>query len=262
MTENKIIQGELTYVAKTGGIKINGTDKWINASPGVKKLFADGDLTIEAVKKKLLNKEVNIELDAQGFWNSIWIPEEVEAQLEDIEETESNKETTQSITEGTQSALPKDKPLEKVYKAEFKKPENKETEDNYFTKLNKVRLEVSKKLNLNYVSWADAWKALKEIHPEAVYFVHESKEESPLFRAGTGGVVKVSVAIKPEDSSESYITNTVTLPVMGLKNEGVIYNEITSMQVNKSIQRALVKAIAMHGLGIYVFQGENNPEED
>ena len=47
------------------------------------------------------------------------------------------------------------------------------------------------------------------------------------------------------------------LPIMNFRNQSITVDNITSMDVNKAIQRATVKAIAMHGLGLAVYQGED-----
>lgn len=49
---------------------------------------------------------------------------------------------------------------------------------------------------------------------------------------------------------------------MDMRNQSIPLASITSMNVNKSIQRALVKAIARHGLGLYIYAGEDYPEEE
>ena len=52
------------------------------------------------------------------------------------------------------------------------------------------------------------------------------------------------------------------LPIMDMKNASIPLGQITSFQVNKAIQRSLTKAIARHGLGLYIYAGEDLPEEE
>lgn len=52
------------------------------------------------------------------------------------------------------------------------------------------------------------------------------------------------------------------LPVMDMKNASIPLGQITSFAVNKAIQRSLTKAIARHGLGLYIYAGEDLPEEE
>lgn len=52
------------------------------------------------------------------------------------------------------------------------------------------------------------------------------------------------------------------LPVMDFKNRSIPLEQITSFDVNKAIQRSLTKAVARHGLGLYIYAGEDLPETD
>lgn len=51
------------------------------------------------------------------------------------------------------------------------------------------------------------------------------------------------------------------LPVMDYRNKSILLNNVTSFDVNKAIQRSLTKALARHGLGLYIYAGEDLPEE-
>ena len=50
------------------------------------------------------------------------------------------------------------------------------------------------------------------------------------------------------------------LPIMDYKNKSIPLENVTSFDVNKSIQRSLTKALARHGLGLYLYAGEDLPE--
>ena len=52
------------------------------------------------------------------------------------------------------------------------------------------------------------------------------------------------------------------LPVMDFKNKSIPLDSVTSFDINKSIQRSLTKAVARHGLGLYIYAGEDLPEEE
>jgi hypothetical protein len=52
------------------------------------------------------------------------------------------------------------------------------------------------------------------------------------------------------------------LPVMDLKNRSIPAEAVTSFDVNKAIQRSLTKAVARHGLGLYIYAGEDLPEDE
>jgi hypothetical protein len=50
------------------------------------------------------------------------------------------------------------------------------------------------------------------------------------------------------------------LPVMDFRNASITVDKVTSFDVNKAIQRSLTKAVARHGLGLYIYAGEDLPE--
>lgn len=127
---------------------------------------------------------------------------------------------------------------------------------NYFEELNSVNLngKIEKKNGLSYVSWAYAWQEVKKKFPEANYTVYKNKDEWNYFTDGKTCWVEVGVTINGIEHREP-------LPVMDYRNKSIELDKITSMDVCKSIQRALTKACARHGLGLYVYAGEDLPEE-
>lgn len=131
---------------------------------------------------------------------------------------------------------------------------------NYFTELNSVNVndKVEKKGNLSYLSWAYAWGEVKKRYPDANYKIYERDTEfGPVnyFTDGRTGWVKTSVTINGIEHVEE-------LPIMDNRNNSMIYEAITSTDVNKTIQRSLTKAIARHGLGLYIYAGEDIPEAE
>lgn len=134
--------------------------------------------------------------------------------------------------------------------------ENEEN-NNYFVELNNVNVngKVEEKNGLKYLSWAFAWGELKKKHPDATFTVYENAEGWNYHTDRATCWVKVGVTVNGIEHIE-------TLPVMDYKNRSIAYDNVTSMDVNKAIQRAKAKAIADHGLGLYVYAGEDLPEAD
>jgi hypothetical protein len=128
--------------------------------------------------------------------------------------------------------------------------------ENYFTKL--FDIDVSKKTEkkggLTYLSWAWAWAELKKLHPDAEYTVYENAEGWNYHTDGKTCWVKTGVKVE-------HIEHIEYLPVMDFKNRSIPAEQVTSFDVNKAIQRSLTKAIGRHGLGLYIYAGEDLPEE-
>lgn len=131
-----------------------------------------------------------------------------------------------------------------------------ETNKNYFIELNKIEWEVSKKQNLSYISWANAWDMVKREYPEANYKkIRNSLDNSYLFKSGTWWMCEVEVTV-------NWITHSADLPVLDFRNSPVAYEKIDSFQINKTLQRAFTKALAMHGIWLYVYRWEDLPDEE
>ena len=102
----------------------------------------------------------------------------------------------------------------------------------------------------DYLSWAHAVREMLKVFPEATWRVHEY-EGMPYMETSTGYYVKVSVDIEN-------VVRTQIHPVLNNKNEPI--EKPNSFQINTSIQRCLAKAIALHGLGLVLFAGEDLPD--
>ncbi len=126
--------------------------------------------------------------------------------------------------------------------------------ESVFQRLSKIELKTDKKIGLTYVSWAEAWQELKKLYPTANSKVYETPTGMFYWTDGKPCWVKVGVTVEGFEHIEYY-------PVMDLKNKSVSYENVTSSEVNKAIQRGITKAIARHGLGLYVYNGEDYPEE-
>lgn len=127
--------------------------------------------------------------------------------------------------------------------------------DNYFKLLNSIDVNehVEKKNNLSYLSWAWAWAELKNVFPDATYTIYENNEGWNYFTDGRTGWVKTGVTVNGIEHIEY-------LPIMDFRNKSIPLENITSFDVNKAIQRSLTKAVARHGLGLYIYAGEDLPE--
>ena len=131
--------------------------------------------------------------------------------------------------------------------------------ENYFQKLYDidVKEKMKKKNGLNYVSWAAAWAEVKKIYPDATYHIYERETPDGLvinyFTDGKTCWVKTGVTINNIEHIEE-------LPVMDFKNQSITLDNVTSSDVNKAIQRSLTKACARHGFALYIYEGEDLPE--
>lgn len=137
-----------------------------------------------------------------------------------------------------------------------------------FEELNKINVNDKKetKGKLTYLSWCFAWGELKKIDPLAFYTVYENERGWNYHTDNATCWVKVGVTVHYVDDNEPDRVDAVEhieyLPVMDYNNKSIPLESVTSMDVNKAIQRAITKAIARHGLGLYIYAGEDLPEED
>lgn len=128
-----------------------------------------------------------------------------------------------------------------------------------FENLNKINVNehTESKNGLTYLSWAWAWGEVKKAYPEATYTIYQNDELGgmPYFTDGKTCFVKTGVTIEGLEHIEF-------LPVMDYKNKSIPADTVTSFNINKAIQRSLTKACARHGLGLYIYAGEDLPEGD
>lgn len=125
-----------------------------------------------------------------------------------------------------------------------------------------VNEHVEKKKDLTYLSWAWAWSETKKACPDATYHIGQTEYDPQL-----GFMCHTNVTIEGE-------TLEMWLPVMdgankSMKKEPYTYQTrfgekvveaATTFDINKTIMRCLVKNLAMFGLGIYIYAGEDLPE--
>lgn len=113
------------------------------------------------------------------------------------------------------------------------------------------------KNGLTYLSWAWAWTMVKKLYPESYYTIYENKDGWNYFTDGKTCWVKTGVTVVDGDWQLEHIEY---LPVMNHRNASIPVGQVDSFAVNKAIQRSLTKAIARHGLGLYIYAGEDLPE--
>lgn len=140
-----------------------------------------------------------------------------------------------------------------------------------------VSAKLGKKRGLSYLSWADAEAEVKKRYPDRTHKIYTRRvttkitktyplegggtktvEESyetdiPYFHDGRTCFVEVGVTIEGHEEKEIF-------PVRNVKNGAVPVDLVTMVDVNKALQRAFVKACARQGLGLYVYAGEDLPE--
>lgn len=113
-----------------------------------------------------------------------------------------------------------------------------------------------KKNGLTYLSWAWAWAEVLKADPEATWeaveFFQPDGTSAPCMYIGEGSaMVKTIVTIKGK-------ARTCLLPVMDHRNKAI--KNPDAFAVNTAIMRCMTKAISMHGLGLYIYAGEDLPE--
>ena len=129
---------------------------------------------------------------------------------------------------------------------------------------------IEKKKDLTYLSWTYAWAEVKKKYPNATCKIHlfGEKQLPYIFDESAGYMVFTSVTIEN-------LTHTMWLPVMDAANKAmkskpynydtkfkkdILVEAATMFDVNKTIMRCLVKNLAMFGLGLYIYSGEDLPE--
>lgn len=133
-----------------------------------------------------------------------------------------------------------------------------------------VNSKTEKKNKLTYLSWSHAWSELLTICPDATYSITKQNNGLPyVFDELTGYMVFTSVTIEN-------ITREMWLPVMDGANKAMIdrpyeydtryggkktCEKASMFDINKTIMRCLVKNLAMFGLGLYIYAGEDLPDE-
>ncbi len=114
-----------------------------------------------------------------------------------------------------------------------------------------IKSKIEKKGNQNYLSWANAWGFAKQKYPSIQRIVYEdSLTGLNYFNDGLTAYVKVGIVIEGLEHIDY-------LPIMSYNNKSIKIQEVTSFEVSKTIQRSTVKALALHGLGLQMWSGED-----
>jgi len=152
-----------------------------------------------------------------------------------------------------------------------------EKENNVFEKLKEVNVTgyVEEKNGLKYLSWAYAWQKIMELYPDAIYEIERFDDKPYLYDEKTGYMVFTRMSIEG-------VEREMWLPVMDSNNKAMLDHEYTykvkdyktggykektveiatMFDINKTIMRCLVKNLAMYGLGLALYSGEDLPEEE
>ena len=117
-----------------------------------------------------------------------------------------------------------------------------------------VSSHVKSKGKLTYLSWAWAWGEVAKRYPDANYEIYRNPDTNlPYdFVEGTGYMCYTTVTIEGKSLQ-------MWLPVIDFRNKSIL-SKATTFDINKTIMRCLTKNVAMHGLGHYIYAGEDLPE--
>ena len=136
------------------------------------------------------------------------------------------------------------------------------TEQTLFQQLNSkdVNDHVEKKNGLTYLAWSYAHQELKRIDPTFTTKYHEFPHPDvnrddffvPYLATPEGYFIQTSVTVKGQ-------TETEWLPVLDFRNKALAKGSATPFDINKAQKRCFVKAAALHGLGLYIYNGEEVP---
>lgn len=118
---------------------------------------------------------------------------------------------------------------------------------------------IKTKNNLKYLPWSVAWAEVKKVDPDATFrIIPQVMDDGGNTRFwhddGKSGWVEVGVTVNGLETIE-------VLAIMDMRNKAIQADAITAVEANKSLKRCLTKACALHGLGIYIYSGEEIPEE-
>ena len=128
---------------------------------------------------------------------------------------------------------------------------------------------IEQKNGLNYLSWAWAWDEVMKLYPEAIYEIERFDNKPYLYDEKAGYMVFTKIKIQDMERE-------MWLPVMDSNNKAMLDHEYiyktkygekkvesaTMFDINKTIMRCLVKNLAMFGLGLALYSGEDLPEEE
>lgn len=152
---------------------------------------------------------------------------------------------------------------------EKKQQTSEELKKSIYSTLSKIDVKpyVKNKMNLNYLSWATAWGLAESHYPDLQKNITEFPEFLPTKEGWKSTGRNVGYRLTPF-GCEVEVTVTINgisqsqnLYVMDNRNKVVPYKDLTMAAINKAQQRCLVKALALFGLGLNIYAGEDLPSE-
>ena len=139
--------------------------------------------------------------------------------------------------------------------AEKKVSEPKRETESSFDYLNRQECKLEKKGMFNYVSWTNCWKIVKKHDSKATFKIYQNENGFPCWtKKGVGSFVKIGVTIDDVEYVEMF-------PVLDNRNKAIMEDMLDVFSINTAIKKGLVKACAFAGVGLYVYEGEDLPEE-
>ena len=149
-----------------------------------------------------------------------------------------------------------------IEKYEAEKAIRNEDPYNVLSKIN-VNNHTEDKNGLTYLSWAWAWDTLMAIYPDSFTEIKRPAGDYPFWTDGKTCWVEVSVSIvwKAGNGNRCRKRSEV-FPIMDYRNRSIPADKVTSFDVNTALQRAWTKCIARHGLGFYIYAGQDLPNEE
>lgn len=117
---------------------------------------------------------------------------------------------------------------------------------------------IEKKNGLNYLSWAWAWDTIMRYYPDTQTDIKRPESGLPYWTDGRTCWVDVSVTVAWNDRTR---TRSEVFPIMDHRNKSIPLENVTSFDINTALQRAWTKCIARHGLGFYIYAGQDLPNE-
>ena len=112
-----------------------------------------------------------------------------------------------------------------------------------------ITSDLKEKNKLSYLPWSSAWAIVKRLYPSSTYTPVKSEDDCLYHTDGKTCWVETSVTIQDETQNEC-------LAVMNHRNQAISADEVTSVDINKSIKRCLTKNLALFGLGLSLWNGE------
>lgn len=122
-----------------------------------------------------------------------------------------------------------------------------------------VNEHTEKKSGLTYLSWAWAWDTLMTYYPDSETGINRPDNGLPYWTDGSTAWVDVYVTIRWGTRTR---TRSEVFPIMDHRNKSIPIDQITSFNMNTALQRAWTKCIARHGLGFYIYAGQDLPNEE